>query len=1025
MSKLSFRARALDASKPLPIYHARDVPDLSDYQAINRTVPQMPTGMEKEEETERHLQEVILAQQTNCRRDVFIPTPEVDADDVGHYEQIYSKLQHRQSPYIRVPGLGLEEEVPDYDLDSEDEEWLSAQTKERPLSPLHFEKMMDKLERGSGNTVLSVRDAQSLLKDEEDLVIAVYDYWLAKRLRLGRALIPAVKHERRDGTSSSNPYLAFRKRTEKMQTRKNRKNDEMAYMQMLKLKRDLTKAKNLAEFVLERENKKHHLAHIETDIFKRRYQLEDWSGSILSSLRPVSTHTDTALRHPATVGDGWETKHSLIKVETDDQVQVIGRQPVLLSTGLRKKSKKRKFYFPHGTPEPELVTPATPEKREVLQPAAVEKSEEEEFDGIFTFKRRPHVRYHKVDEEVDWDVAQGVPLSLPHSWKRYCYNQTAFSGCYIGRARRRIGRGGRVLWDRACGSESEEEEETEEPLGPSGTAEGNKEGEALDPSLKRCRYISRSPSPTSNFEFQSFPLIENTNPSSQPADPVNSIAIFEFSGFTSDSEFPEDASSFSSLPTSQFTLKPSTSDVECENSSSQGESMDTSRPPSSSATSQQRLLERNSGPQNPKTVTLVDSSRNNVSSTGAPQSGGPLKQNLVPQNQTNMFALKPPPMEHVRKPQQQPPVSQNSSAPLARVQNLAPEPPSTRPPLLVPSSTVPSPTTTSSLTPSLSSSLQKHAPVPEQSGMSSALATPTSVTSLVASGNAMIQKPSGTLKNHPPQPSTGGLVDPRLKHGHSHEHKVAGDGSVGSSTNTATGHTTTGATSSDTGASVDSLNLKSDRTPTPNGLTNPTPVITDTSTTDTTVPPTSSSSSSSFQTSWLMDGPSSNILLLSSRSSDSRKPQKSSSVEGDAREVMLGSSMVDAASAITSQFLQHTGGAREETGGRQTVDQIQSTLQQTARGIPLGIGREIPLPLVQGTVPMTSSRLPTPASIAATKLEGHPHQIFNKRAASAQNLVTRRASATANGGPYPEIFHTSARRFSETTERGIKQALAG
>ena len=68
--------------------------------------------------------------------------------------------------------------------------------------------------------VLSVRDAQSLLRDEEDLVIAVYDYWLAKRLRLGRALIPAVRHERRDGTSSSNPYLAFRKRTEKMQTRK-------------------------------------------------------------------------------------------------------------------------------------------------------------------------------------------------------------------------------------------------------------------------------------------------------------------------------------------------------------------------------------------------------------------------------------------------------------------------------------------------------------------------------------------------------------------------------------------------------------------------------------------------------------------------------------------------------------------------------------------------------------------------------------------------------------------------------------
>lgn len=55
MSKLSFRARALDATKPLPIYHAVDLPDISEYNTINRTVPQMPTGMEKEEETVCHL----------------------------------------------------------------------------------------------------------------------------------------------------------------------------------------------------------------------------------------------------------------------------------------------------------------------------------------------------------------------------------------------------------------------------------------------------------------------------------------------------------------------------------------------------------------------------------------------------------------------------------------------------------------------------------------------------------------------------------------------------------------------------------------------------------------------------------------------------------------------------------------------------------------------------------------------------------------------------------------------------------
>lgn len=51
MSKLSFRARALDPSKQMPIYLAEELPDLPEYSAINRAVPQMPSGMEKEEES--------------------------------------------------------------------------------------------------------------------------------------------------------------------------------------------------------------------------------------------------------------------------------------------------------------------------------------------------------------------------------------------------------------------------------------------------------------------------------------------------------------------------------------------------------------------------------------------------------------------------------------------------------------------------------------------------------------------------------------------------------------------------------------------------------------------------------------------------------------------------------------------------------------------------------------------------------------------------------------------------------------
>lgn len=49
-SKLSFRARNLDASKPMPVYVADELPDLSECTPINRAVAQMPTGMEKDEE---------------------------------------------------------------------------------------------------------------------------------------------------------------------------------------------------------------------------------------------------------------------------------------------------------------------------------------------------------------------------------------------------------------------------------------------------------------------------------------------------------------------------------------------------------------------------------------------------------------------------------------------------------------------------------------------------------------------------------------------------------------------------------------------------------------------------------------------------------------------------------------------------------------------------------------------------------------------------------------------------------------
>lgn len=69
--------------------------------------------------------------------------------------------------------------------------------------------------------LVSLPEAKLLLKEDDELIKEVFDYWSRKRKNSkANTLIPTVKQEKRDGSSTSDPYVAFRRRTEKMQTRK-------------------------------------------------------------------------------------------------------------------------------------------------------------------------------------------------------------------------------------------------------------------------------------------------------------------------------------------------------------------------------------------------------------------------------------------------------------------------------------------------------------------------------------------------------------------------------------------------------------------------------------------------------------------------------------------------------------------------------------------------------------------------------------------------------------------------------------
>lgn len=82
-------------------------------------------------------------------------------------------------------ALSLEQDIPDYDMDSADEMWFDSQTKSE-LTPFKFEQMMDRLEK---ITVCSLDDAKALVRKNE-VNQDVFDYWVNKRLKTVSVISP-------------------------------------------------------------------------------------------------------------------------------------------------------------------------------------------------------------------------------------------------------------------------------------------------------------------------------------------------------------------------------------------------------------------------------------------------------------------------------------------------------------------------------------------------------------------------------------------------------------------------------------------------------------------------------------------------------------------------------------------------------------------------------------------------------------------------------------------------------------------
>ncbi|XP_036428365.1 enhancer of polycomb homolog 1 isoform X2 [Colossoma macropomum] len=389
---------------------------------------------------------------------MVIPVPEAESN-VAYYDSLYPGDFRMPKQLIHIQPFSLDTEQPDYDLDSEDEAFVNRLKKKMEVGALQFELMIDRLEKGSGQQLVTLQEAKLLLKEDDELIREVFEYWSRKRKSCkGGSLTPVVKQEKRDGSSTGDPYVAFRRRTEKMQTRKNRKNDEASYEKMLKLRRDLSRAITILEMIKKREKSKRELLHLTLEIVEKRNGLPDFGTDImteaLAMAKPIykipiiPLPSSSQYRHT----DHVELKDYKIKPEKTEVVRT------------KRKYEKKPKVQPFSTPQqsgPSLINPKDLNQYDFpssdedpfsqMHSGSSEAEEENDPDGPFAFRRKAGCVYHsaRLDQRGSWPWCSEAEGGSCNPQFRYSLTSLSLPRRCLGLSRRRVGRGGRVLLDRA------------------------------------------------------------------------------------------------------------------------------------------------------------------------------------------------------------------------------------------------------------------------------------------------------------------------------------------------------------------------------------------------------------------------------------------------------------------------------------------------------------------------------------------------------------------------------------------------
>ncbi|ODV89626.1 hypothetical protein CANCADRAFT_16291, partial [Tortispora caseinolytica NRRL Y-17796] len=311
-----FRQRKISVKQSLQIIPQSEIADIDD-EAQQRDVQPLETGVEKHEEEEVHLQQVINASQAAALggkvENVYIPTRGCTKIPIEEYNKLYPDRFVEPASYIRFSSTVEDTSGVPYCMDEIDEEYYTKTFTSDPVCTRDvFEEIMYAFEclidvkqpylHLNPNEILpfeSLRDEFGYDDDDEPLINdnhtfpyqitfghipasallklaeQIYTHWRARRIeRNGKPITPSLRFEDVNDKDDSDPYVCFRRR-EVRQVRKTRRADAQASERLRRLRAEMEMAKNLVELVLKREQLRKESLIVELDVFQQRCRVKE------------------------------------------------------------------------------------------------------------------------------------------------------------------------------------------------------------------------------------------------------------------------------------------------------------------------------------------------------------------------------------------------------------------------------------------------------------------------------------------------------------------------------------------------------------------------------------------------------------------------------------------------------------------------------------------------------------------------------------------------------------------------------